>query len=187
MPQSFCGHCTGMKKSKAEQIERMNDSVMQPWSTEAFCNKAMSDLRDSLGYSRGVVVLKRFNTDNLVVFCHCLDHLRAASHDKELHRVGRLLNSPSPSVIKGVINSGTPSVIGDVASAEAYIPGDTAVRSEICFPIQYSGKIVGAVNFENLAKDFFDDDDVILTKTFATFVSLHLNQLRNHQIRGIRV
>jgi diguanylate cyclase (GGDEF)-like protein len=90
--------------------------------------------------------------------------LRGWSQPRDVGLIGRCLRER------------TPVLVNDVRAEPGYqsTPETTEVCSELVVPLVVDGEVWGALNVEEIARDAFDHDDVILLSTLANQVAAAL-------------
>lgn len=80
-------------------------------------------------------------------------------------------------IIGWVARSGRPFRTGNVQESAYYAPADHDTTSQLCVPLRTGGQIVGVINAESNAKNFFTAADEWLLTTFADQLGVALEKM----------
>ncbi len=86
---------------------------------------------------------------------------------------GRTIHNPitlhvGQGIVGAVAASGRPEVIGDTSQDPRYIVDDERRCSELAVPINASGEVIGVIDSEHPAKDFFTADHLVILTSIAS-------------------
>jgi diguanylate cyclase (GGDEF)-like protein len=135
---------------------------------QAIAETTVEELRRAFGYHLSAVI--RVRPD---------DHVEAVAVRGTHFDALRLRGWSQPrahGLIGRCLRERTPIVANDVYAEPGYAPTPetTDVRAELVVPLLVEGDVWGALNVEEITRDAFDHDDVILLSTLANQVSAAL-------------
>jgi diguanylate cyclase (GGDEF)-like protein len=139
---------------------------------QAIAEVTVEELRRAFGYHLTAVIRVRPDdrVEALAVRGDRFDalRLRGWSQPREAGLIGRCLRDR------------TPALVNDVHAEPGYqaTPETSEVCSELVVPLLVEGEVWGALNVEEIARDAFDHDDVILLSTLANQVAAALRAAR---------
>jgi diguanylate cyclase (GGDEF)-like protein len=139
---------------------------------QAIAEVTVEELRRAFGYHLTAVIRVRPDdrVEAVAVRGDSFDalRLRGWTQPREVGLIGRCLRER------------TPVLVNDVHAEPGYeaTPETSAVCSELVVPLLVDGEVWGALNVEEVARDAFDHDDVILLSTLANQVAAALRAAR---------
>jgi GAF domain-containing protein len=139
---------------------------------QAIAEVTVEELRRAFGYHLTAVIRVRADdrVEAVAVRGDSFDalQLRGWNQPRDVGMIGRCLRER------------TPVLVNDVHAEPGYqaTPETAAVCSELVVPLLVDGEIWGALNVEEVARDAFDHDDVILLSTLANQVAAALRAAR---------
>lgn len=77
-----------------------------------------------------------------------------------------------------VATTGQAVIIGDVSSDVRYIADARPAMSELCVPLIYNSKVLGVIDCEHPARNYFTDAHLEILTTVAHLLSAKINQVR---------
>ncbi len=77
-------------------------------------------------------------------------------------------------IIPAVVQTGKAIYLPDVTQDPRYLPGKLKTRSELCVPLEVSGKVIGVINAESINANAFSADDQKLVEILAHTVAIAL-------------
>lgn len=108
----------------------------------------------------------------------CLIQIAAYGAKKvaQKHVLGALKIEPGEGIVGGVYISGTSRVIGDTTLDGNYIVDDSYRLSEIAIPIISADEVIGVLDSEHSAENYYTENDRIILSELATLISEKLDQ-----------
>ncbi|MEX0300529.1 MAG: response regulator, partial [Kordiimonas sp.] len=97
------------------------------------------------------------------------------------HEILNPLQIPLGIGITGYVAlSGKPEIINDVTEDHRYVPDVTPGGSEICVPIIHDKELLGVIDCESPEKNHFDQNDLEILETVASYASAKIAERRAH-------
>ncbi|MBN2385480.1 MAG: GAF domain-containing protein [Anaerolineales bacterium] len=94
---------------------------------------------------------------------------------------------PMPEGISGrVVVSGKPVRVADVGEDRDYVTILPGSRSELCVPIKLKDRVIGVINTENPAPDFYNPEDERLLTTIAGQLGIGIEKIRLLEAERLR-
>ena len=84
-------------------------------------------------------------------------------------------------VVGYVMEMKEPVLIKDTMKDVRYRPDDVFRRSEVCVPIIHNGELMGVIDSENHAPEYFKERDIKILTTIATLVGNKIVQVESEQ------
>lgn len=85
-------------------------------------------------------------------------------------------------IVGSVAASGKPELIGNTSLDERYIPDDKMRYSELCVPIFADNKVIGVIDSEHSAKNFFNEIHLYLLQIIATQCATKITEFQHQKI-----
>lgn len=89
--------------------------------------------------------------------------------------------APGQGFVGHVIKTGKPIVVGDTRKDRRYRVDDMSRLSEICVPIIHNEELMGVIDSEHPAEDYFKERDLKILTTIATLVGNKIKQIESEQ------
>jgi PAS domain S-box-containing protein len=102
-----------------------------------------------------------------------------AKVDKNKEIINKIYIPIGKGIVGYVAKTGKAELIGDTSADERYVVDDKRRFSEITVPIIINGEVVGIIDSENSAKNFFSKEHLRLLKNVANLVSIQLTNAVN--------
>jgi len=106
-----------------------------------------------------------------------------AGYGSKVNKNKEIINKICIPIGKGIVGhvakTGKAELIGDTSKDERYVVDDKKRLSEITVPIIINGEVVGVIDSENSAKNFFSKEHLRLLKNVANLVSIQLTNAVN--------
>lgn len=141
-------------------------------------------LHDRLRYRRAAIIVKRRSDGRPFIFSHCQNGMGHDAFRLDMRRVNSVLES-SRCVVNSVLNGGSNQMVGDVWQATEYAALDPDIRAELCVPVFYKGKVIGAINVESERRNPFDAQDLGLITDLGAAAAEQLNAARMNGSLGL--
>lgn len=106
-----------------------------------------------------------------------------AKVDKNKEIIDKLYIPFGKGIVGHVAQTGKAELIHDTSKDERYVVDDIRRYSEISVPIIIKGEVVGVIDSENSAKNFFTKEHLRLLKNVANLVSIQLTNAVNLERR----
>ncbi len=90
----------------------------------------------------------------------------------------------SQGIIGWSISHNEPVLCNDVSKDPRYIPGPVplgVVKSEVCVPIRFKGKVLGAIDLQDTQPGAFSYDDVLTLESIASSIAIAFHNLKLYQ------
>lgn len=162
----------------SDLVTRMND----PYDLSV---AVIDILGEQLDYRRSAVLLKQGGVDHLSVFSHCRRGFAVHELLEEIGHVNCVLRGLSHGVVMKTLQTGQPTVVNDVRTAQNYVPVDERVRAEACFPMIANGDCIGVLNVESFQTDIFESDDILMMQAVTAQLSQHMDRWRLQHFLGL--
>ncbi len=99
--------------------------------------------------------------------------------DKNKEIINKIYIPIGKGIVGHVAKTGKAELIGDTSKDKRYVVDDKKRLSEITVPIIINGEVVGIIDSENSAKNFFSKEHLRLLKNVANLVSIQLTNAVN--------
>lgn len=106
-----------------------------------------------------------------------------AKVDKNKEIIDKIYIPFGKGIVGHVAQTGKAELIHDTSKDERYVVDDMRRYSEISIPIIIKGEVVGVIDSENSAKNFFTKEHLRLLKNVANLVSIQLTNAVNLERR----
>ena len=106
-----------------------------------------------------------------------------AKVDENKEIIDKLYIPFGKGIVGHVAQTGKAELIHDTSKDERYVVDDKRRYSEISVPITINGEVVGVIDSENSAKNFFNKEHLRLLKNVANLVSIQLTNAVNLERR----
>ncbi|NNE81397.1 MAG: hypothetical protein HKN18_14110 [Silicimonas sp.] len=118
---------------------------------------ALDVIQSVTGWQRGAFVCKRAPGERSMLIAHAQTGASWMDFHKDIRNVEALIASQArPGVIATVLDSGSYMVLDDVEADSLYVPGDLAMRSELCVATSLGKSCRLALNVESRQRGAFD-------------------------------
>lgn len=86
---------------------------------------------------------------------------------------------PGQGIVGTVIRTSQPILVGDTRTDIRYRVDDEFRLSEVCVPIIHNDELLGAIDSENSAPNYFSERDIKILTTIATLIGNKLKQIES--------
>lgn len=129
-------------------------------------------------------VIPQFNYQDCVIYLYnkkkeCLIQMAASgAKRKDANNIKDPIRIESGEGIVGrVFASGFPLMLGDTSNSSSYIIDDQFRLSELSVPIKDGEAVIGVIDSEHPAENYYNDNDMNAFKSIASLIVKHLKRL----------
>jgi len=178
---------TESKRAEEEIHQYLNELIVlhqasvpfsQSLTVEAVGQKIIEVLERLLSWRRGSIWLRSQSGQELHLFAHSEMGLSSEIFRRELNRVRGLVSQLGQGISGWVALHGKPVRISDIKNDPRYIEADPTIQSELCVPLQVSGRTIGAINVESPEPNAFNEHDERLLTTLANQAAIAIENAR---------
>lgn len=84
-------------------------------------------------------------------------------------------------IVGSAVSSGKPVLVPDVSKDSRYIAVNPETRSELCVPLIYQGKVIGALDLENTKRNYFTEEHMRTVSTLAAQIAIAIENARLYE------